>query len=252
MTHAFTPDRVLPHIESAELQTINIESLESENSFAYTNGMACYPDFKDIIEEISRTDVTGVFGYYDAKWEDSLDIDRDRSRHMNDADEVMSVYIAEHLARGSEMSRFGSKGIMGYHVSAKETQETFLAAINQPWFLDVYKTELPQLVWLDFMSPSLHFLSSDQRQLSIAMTLDRLNTVYLNQWMSTWGLLHTLVHELAHCLVRAPHSSHGRFFRFAQLWLWSHIDKQLGTLMGPKIASMYDQFALSWEPVQAS
>jgi len=249
-THALIPELVPPtSIKVIESQMIHVENLESDYSVEYEKAMAEYPLFIDVVAQLAKRNLHGVLGYYDPKWESNLMVDKRMKRHVNDSpDEVTRGYVSEFLARGSEMVRFGnSSGAMGYLADAKLTHDRLIVALSQPWFTDSYDFKLPRFLWTDLRDTNLPIHLWDSQ--SAALAFENSNSILVNQTLSSWGLMHTLCHELVHMLVRSPNSAHGRFFRFVHLWLWANLDTQFSTLMAPKLASLYNQFDLSWEPV---
>lgn len=247
MNHIFTPEKQSPNtVAQIKEQTKIVESIIEDNQEKYGAGLARIDsidpqEYADILE---GKDI-GCPGYYNHKWETDLMVNPALGRH--DEDRVQEVYIAEFLAVCSELMQLGnSSTIFDWRVPASEVYHELIAALKEPWFTSHYKQPLPSFVWVDFESDDMKSKIPESFLSSAALAIERSNLILINQNVSSWGLGHYMIHELAHLLARAPHSAHGRYFRYCSIWLWSNLDKRLGTSMGAKLMAWYQAHDLSY------
>jgi len=184
--------------------------------------------------------------FYDTNWEEDLTIDRERQRHPS-AD--MLVYKSEYLALTMEMLRVKNEpaNILGPNATSSFAIEEFWKMLRSDWFTARIQLKDPGVTFMNFDLLSEKFNRDVTK--ADAMTMERLNAIFLNQASPDWGVFYSLVHELAHLIVLAPYSGHGRLFRYTHLWLWTHLDPIYDTDIAAKLIALYDYHHLKYLPL---
>ncbi|QED28430.1 hypothetical protein FRD01_14540 [Microvenator marinus] len=248
MVHILVPERQSPNtIDQINAQTKTVRSIIEENQAKYDDGIARLGDIitsQEYADILTGSDI-GCPGYYNHKWETDLMISSTTGRHEEDRDQ--EVYIAEFLAVCSELLELGTSGtIFDWRTPASDIFHGLISSLKEPWFIDRYPQTLPNFVWVDFTSEDMKAKIPSSLHSSSALAIERANMILINQDVSSWALGHYMIHELAHLLVRAPHTAHGRYFRYCSIWMWGNLDKELGTQMGAKLMAFYQASDLSY------